>query len=399
MSVIQPWRERSRGERAALIWLAIVTVGLYSVLVPVHAVLYGVALPVAMLLGAGMCAAPLAALVYPRVAIAVFAVSAFLLPLVISPDRDRFWPWPWSVPALIALALFVLVVTLRHGWRLGVLPLAIGVGGSLAAPLMLTEAASANAAAADLIVTASIGAATYLVAVLVSGRMRLSRQLRRERELTTIEQQRRVLIEERSRIARDLHDVVAHSLSVIQVQSSTARYRIPGLADEVAAEFEDIAATARGSLTEMRRLLGVLRTDDQQPQLAPRQGIADIPALVESIRRAGVRVGLSLMPPSREPSAAVQITAYRIVQEALSNAVRHAPGAGIAVTVGEIPGALVILVSNDAVTVSAADPGSGHGLQGMRERVALVSGTLSAGPDPDGGWRVEATLPLEEEPR
>jgi signal transduction histidine kinase len=399
MSVIKPWRERTRGARAALIVLAVVTVALYSVLVPVHAVLYGVAPPTAMLIGAGVCGAPLAALVYPRVAIAVFALSAFLLPLAISPDRDPFWPWPWSVPALIALALFIFVVTVQHGWRLGVLPLVIGVGGSLAAPLMLTEAATANAAAADLIVTASIGAATFLVAVLVSGRMRLSQQLSRERELTTLEQHRRALIEERSRIARDLHDVVAHSLSVIQVQSSTARYRLPGLADEVAAEFDDIAATARTSLTEMRRLLGVLRTEDQGPQLAPQQGIADIPALVDSIRRAGVRVGLSLTPPSREPAAAVQITAYRIVQEALSNAVRHAPGSGIAVTVGEIPGALVILVSNEAVAVPEADPGSGHGLQGMRERVALVSGTLSAGPDPDGGWRVEATLPLEEEPR
>lgn len=396
-AVNQPWRERSRRARAALIALAVITVALFSVLVPVHVVLYGVALPVAVLLGAGVCGAPLAALVYPRVAIAVFAVSTFLLPLVISPDRDPFWPWPWSVPAMIAFALFILVVTVRHGWRLGVLPLAIGLGGSLAAPLTLTDAATANAAGADLIVAASIGAVTFLVAVLLSGRIRLGEQLTRERELATLEQSRRVLIEERSRIARDLHDVVAHSLSVIQVQSSTARYRIPGLAEDVVREFEDIAATARGSLTEMRRLLGVLRTEDQAPQFAPQQGIADIPALVDSIRRVGVGVTLSLTPPPRSPAAAVQITAYRIVQEALSNAVRHAPGSSIDITVRGVPGAVVIRVRNDAADASAADPGSGHGLRGMRERVALVSGTLSAGPDPAGGWTVEATLPIDAE--
>ena len=187
-------------------------------------------------------------------------------------------------------------------------------------------------------------------------------------------------------------------MSVIQVQASTAKYRVPGLADEATTEFDDIAATARASLVEMRRLLGVLRTEDQAAELAPQQGIDDLPALAEGLRRVGADITLevgdpgdTVVPPS------VQIAAFRIVQEAMSNAVRHAPGARVTVAVGIDPDAVRLRIHNGAAR-SAGEHGAGHGLRGMLERAALLDGSLSAGPDGEGGWLVVAALPIAAPP-
>ncbi|MFD5225642.1 sensor histidine kinase [Microbacterium sp. NPDC058342] len=376
---------------AAALWgLGAVLVALYAILVPIHATLYGVALPTAFLLGAAVCVAPAVAVRAPRSAIAVFSAAAFALPLTVSPVRDPFWPWPWSVPALIVFAVFVLIVTTLHGWRLGGLSLLLGLTGSLTAPLLLTKAATANAAGADLIVTASIAGVAYVVGVLLAGRLRLGAELTREREHVAVEQSRRELAEERTRIARELHDVVAHSMSLIQVQASTARFRAPDLPDAAVAEFESIAASARGALVEMRRILGVLRTDDHTAELAPQRGIDDIPALVETTRRAGAVVELTGRVEG-DVSAASQIASYRIVQESLSNAVRHAPGSPIAVDVAADAAVVTISVRNAPVS-DAPLPAAGHGLRGMSERAGLLGGELRAGPDGDG-WLVSARLP------
>lgn len=387
---------RSRSQILGLVALAVTGVALFSTLVPLQAVFYGTSLPLAMLLGAGVCAAPWLCLTHPRTAIAVFGVAGFVLPLVVAVPHDGAWPWPWSVPAMIAFIVFVLVITTLHGWRLGRWPWAIGNLGSLAAPLIVPDAAPA--ATANLIVTASISTAVLLIGVLLAGRIRLSEQLTRERELTASEQSRRMLVEERTRIARELHDVLAHSMSVIQVQASTARYRIPDLTTEAVAEFDDIAASARSSLGEMRRLLGVLRTEEQTPELAPQQNIDDIPALLDSVRRAGVQVGLAVTGSTASAGPSVQIAAYRIVQEALSNAVRHAPGAPLAVSLDGRPDAVSIRVSNGAPTRPATPaPGAGHGVRGIRERVALLGGAVTVGPTPEGGWTVSAELPTTAE--
>ncbi|OAN30750.1 hypothetical protein A4X17_04100 [Plantibacter sp. H53] len=378
--------------------LAGVGVVLLSVLVPIQSLLYGTVLPASFLLGAAVCGAPLLSVVLPRVAIVLFSAAAFVLPLVASPDHDPVWPWPWSVPALIAFAVFVGVVTFLHGWLLGLIPLLVGIAGSLVAALLVPSAADATAMAADLIVASSVAGVAYLVALLISGRVRLGEELTRERETSAAEQSRRVLVEERTRIARELHDVVAHSMSVIQVQASTAKYRVPGLAEDAAAEFDDIAATARGSLVEMRRLLGVLRTEDQIAELAPQQGLDDLPALADGLRRVGADITLSMdrgdegalpVPPT------VQIAAFRIVQEAMSNAVRHAPGAPIVVDVRVDTTAVQLRVHNGRAQ-STGEHGAGHGLRGMLERAALLDGTLDAGPDGAGGWLVTAVLPTGE---
>ncbi|MGJ0388416.1 sensor histidine kinase [Microbacterium sp. CGR1] len=399
-------RRRPRTERAprisrrtaALAALGAACFVLFCVLVPIQTVLYGTSLPLSFILGAALCGSPLLALTHPRWAIVAFSASAFTLPLLVVPTLATESPWPWSVPALLTFVLLVGVVTFVHGARIGAFPLAIGVVLSLTAPLLRPEivatAPTAGSATADLIVTTSVAAAMFLVAVLIAGRVRVSAELTREREHSALEESRRGLVEERTRIARELHDVIAHSMSVIQVQASTARYRLPEIGDAASTEFDSIAATARASLTEMRRMLGVLRTEDQTAELAPQQRIDDIPALVDTIRRAGVTVGLEITGAAADASQAVQIAAFRIAQEALSNAVRHASGSAVTVRVQADADAVRIRVRNGRASAPPAPTGGGYGLRGMRERVELLGGSFTAGPTTDGGWEVAASLPL-----
>lgn len=394
-----PRPPRMNRRTGALVALTAAVVVLYALLVPLQTVLSGTPLALSFLLGAALCGAPLLVSSRPRTAIIVFTGGAFVLPLLVEPARAIQSPWPWSVPALLAFVLFVGVMSFVQGARLGALTLVIGALTSLTAPLlrpdMVATPTSSGSATANLIVTTSVAAAMFLIAVLVAGRVRVAAELTREKEHSALEESRRALVEERTRIARELHDVVAHSMSVIQVQASTARYRIADLDTDAAAEFDDIAATARTSLTEMRRMLGVLRTEDQTAELSPQQGLDDVPALVDTMRRAGVEVGLVL--EGIETAAAgpgVQIAAFRIVQEALSNAVRHAPGAGVTVRLHADADSLHIRVRNAAPPQPAEAHPGGYGLRGMRERAELLGGSLTAGPSADGGWTVDATLPL-----
>lgn len=390
--------ELLRRRTAVMIVLGVAALALFCVLVPIHANGYGTPVVLALPLGAALVAAPLLAVPRPRTASVLACLPAWILPLVSLGDGPSSWPWPWSVPAMIAFTLFVLVITTLHGWKAGAAPLAIGhLGPLLSAPLL----GRAEAAGTDLIVAASLSAAASLVAVLLGSRLRVGEELHREREVSAAEHSRRLLVEERTRIARELHDVVAHSTALTQVQASTARYRIPDLSPEAAAEFDDIARSARGSLEEMRRLLGVLRTEDHTPPLAPLQGVAEIPELVEGFRRAGAELELHLDEVPEPVPASVDLAAYRVTQEALSNAVRHAPGAPIDLQVVFEPGAVMLRVHNERVPAAAtsAPRGSGNGLRGMQERVSQLAGTLRHGPDPDGGWTVTAVLPLTDHPQ
>ncbi|MEU5291261.1 sensor histidine kinase [Streptomyces umbrinus] len=243
-------------------------------------------------------------------------------------------------------------------------------------------------------------------------RYEAQRRLAEQETISEAERDRRTLLEERARIARELHDVVAHHMSVITVQADTAAYRLERLPPDVQEEFTSIAATSRESLGEMRRLLGVLRNEEANGELAPQPGLTRIGQLVEATARAGVPVEFT--PCSAEVPEAVGLSAYRIVQEALANVVRHAPGAPTQVSVSasqpvsepaaesgsEDSTRLTVLVVNGPSPQPPAAPleegGTGHGLVGMRERVRLVGGTLDAGPLPDGGFRVAAQLPLTE---
>jgi signal transduction histidine kinase len=221
-----------------------------------------------------------------------------------------------------------------------------------------------------------------------------------EEHLTAEERHRRRLLEERARIAREMHDIVAHHMSMIVVQASTAEYRLEGLSAAAKEEFTSISVTARESLTEMRRLLKVLREEGTDPQRVPQPGLERIPALVESTERAGTPVRLHMgQVPDRIPEL-VGLTAYRVVQESLSNVVRHASGAPTEVTVNAEDARLTVRIVNDAPPGQPApveSAGAGHGLVGMRERVRLAAGELVAGPRPEGGFGVWASLPLVPE--
>jgi signal transduction histidine kinase len=206
---------------------------------------------------------------------------------------------------------------------------------------------------------------------------------------------------ERARIARELHDVVAHHISMIAVQAETARLTTPGLPAAGAQRLLSIGDTARAALTEMRRLLGVLREDagTQGPDRRPQPGLSQLIELLDEARDAtGSGTRLIVHGPVTALDPGVELTAYRIVQEALTNARRHAPGAAVDVELRYGEEALRLRIRDNGPGASdhgvGPDPGPGHGLLGMRERAATVGGDLRTGPATGGGFLIEARLPI-----
>ena len=329
---------------------------------------------------------PLAAR-YPLLAWRIGWLALLLVPLV----PAAWWGgWPWGPPQLLALLAAFCLAGVRQPrpvlwwmWALSLIPwwlwLAVDVP-DLNGPVSATIVFTAATIAVD-----SIGS-----------RLRAQRALAAQTERTEAERARRAVLEERTRIARELHDVVAHHMSLIAVRAETAPYRLSDLPDSARAEFGSLSEAAREALADMRRLLGVLR-HDQPAVLAPQPQLSDLPALVEAARQAGVSVELSVPPALDQVPSGVGVCAYRIVQESLSNASQHAPGAAVTVSVDHDAGAVLLRVANGPGGPAGPAPnerGPGHGLTGMRERVALLGGSLSAGPAADGGFVVSAVLPL-----
>ena len=231
------------------------------------------------------------------------------------------------------------------------------------------------------------------VSVLVLGGDQMRRRGRAQRELASAEE-RSAVLSERTRIARELHDVVAHHMSMIAVRAETAPYRLGDIGDPARDEFGQISTAAREGLTEMRRLLGVLRSDNQELLTAPQPDLSDVDELVAGARRAGATITLQPLPDRAGIPPAVELTAYRLVQEALSNAGRHAPGALVTVAFARDPDGLSVSVRNGPADRPVGETGRGHGLLGMRERVAMLDGELSVGPCPDGGFEVRMMVPI-----
>jgi signal transduction histidine kinase len=199
---------------------------------------------------------------------------------------------------------------------------------------------------------------------------------------------------ERNRIARELHDVVSHSISVIAIQAQAVRRRLGPEQEREAADLRVVETTARQAMGEMRRLLGVLRADGERLPLAPQPGLDQLPRLVESARATGLRVELAVDGTAVPLSPGIDLAAYRIVQEALTNALKHAHASTVTVHVRYRGRDLELVVEDDGVGMNGT-PGGGHGLYGMRERVALYGGTFELGGS-DRGFRVRAQLPFEE---
>jgi signal transduction histidine kinase len=201
---------------------------------------------------------------------------------------------------------------------------------------------------------------------------------------------------ERARIARELHDVVAHNVSVMVVQADGAGYALAGEPERARQALTAISATGRQALAEMRRLLGVLRSDDQAADLAPQPGLDQLRDLLEQTRAAGRTVTFTLEGEPRPLPEGVGLAAYRVVQESLTNVRKHGGiGASVCVLLRFTPSELHVQVTDDGQGAAATGDGAGLGLTGMRERVTVYGGTLAAGPRETGGYRVSATLPLD----
>ena len=222
-------------------------------------------------------------------------------------------------------------------------------------------------------------------------------RLERERDA----QSKIAVAAERARIARELHDVVAHNVSVMIVQADGASYVMDGSPDQAKEALATIASTGRQALEEMRRLLGLLRSADTAGEYVPQPGVEQLPELLEQVRTAGLPVAFRVDGEPRELPRGVELTAYRIVQEALTNARKHGgPQTSATVRIRFDERGLDMLIEDDGRGASAelardgGEDGFGHGLIGMRERVGMVGGTLDAGPRPGGGFRISAVLPL-----
>lgn len=238
-------------------------------------------------------------------------------------------------------------------------------------------------------------AVTIIVMVLlrriVGERDRRAELAERERDIAA----REAVLDERARIARELHDAIAHNVSMMVLQAGAERRVLDGHAGATREVLEGIEHTGRSALTEMRRLVGMLRSDSADP-LAPQPGLDDLPTLVMQVREAGVPVDLLVEGERSELPVGVGLSGYRIVQEALTNVLKHAGDASATVRVCYAPGSLQLEIIDSGC--GRTDPGSGgggHGLVGMRERVALYGGRFSAGHAPDGGFAVHVLLPIQ----
>ncbi|UOY01553.1 sensor histidine kinase [Blastococcus sp. PRF04-17] len=250
---------------------------------------------------------------------------------------------------------------------------------------------------------AAIGSALAVAGPAAAGRLVAHQRAQNERlrQLTgELLRERRVaervaVAEERSRIARELHDVIGHEVTVIALQADAAAAALAKAPERAAAPVEAIRRSAAQALAEMRRVVGLLRAADEE-DLHPQPGLADVQTLVEQSRAAGARVDLTFRPPDAPVPPSVELAAYRLVQEALTNARRHAPGAPVDVRVeadGHQVRVDVVNARRGGVPAPRASS-SGFGLVGMRERVRLLGGRLDAGPTPDGGYALTASLPV-----
>ncbi|MGY2899131.1 signal transduction histidine kinase [Curtobacterium sp. PvP017] len=382
---------------ATRIALVVSVVSLFSVAAPVTSVHYAVAVPLSLLVSAVLAVSIGIAPFVPRTAAAVHLVGLVALGLLTAPVETS--PWPIPVTGIIGLSVLLVVLGVRSTWRLTAIVWAVAA----VLPLLLVAVTPGRwdqpaVWATSFVVSAGDTLLVAAAAVVIGQRRSIRQELVAARRDAELEQARRRTVEERSRIARELHDVVAHSMSVVHMQAESAPYRVADLPQEARAEFAAIAETSRTALREMRQLLGTLR-GDTAAERAPQPDLTDLPALVQATRAAGIPVELDIdIDVADDVDRLAQLTVYRVVQEALGNVARHAPGASTVVTVRRLDTRLRVEVANTAPpagTVPAAPPDDGgFGLAGMRERVSALDGTIDHGPVADGGFTVVVTLPV-----
>ena len=324
-------------------------------------------------------------------ALAVVAVALSSQGVFLSPSA------PFAV-GLVPLLLLTFGVAHEASWcAVG------GLGISAAAVAVTSVAVPAMRAPGEILFSAAIIGGVWLAGRYAGGRQRRADQMTRYAARLEREQDRlaaEALAHERARIARELHDVIAHSVSVMGVQAGAARLSMDNDADRARQVLISIEETAREAVGEMRRLLGVLRSDGRPPELAPQPSLADLPGLLAQSEEAGVAVTLTIEGEPVSLPAGADLAAYRIVQEALTNVRKHAAPCAASVRIAYADGRIALEVRDTGTRACHPDAGKngGHGLVGMRERAVVYGGTLEAGPDRAGGFRVSAVLPVRVRP-
>ncbi|MGC7101919.1 sensor histidine kinase [Amycolatopsis lurida] len=335
--------------------------------------------PLAVLIALVVTTPAVIAIRSPLWAWRVALVLIVLTPLL-HPGSMRQWGWAWSPGLALVTGLLLYVVAESHTQGVvarvavvtgAVLPLHVGDWRDW---LMLL---------------------VMMTVLLVLGNTVRQRRIAEDQRAAAAT--RSAVFAERARIARELHDVVAHHMSVLTLRTDSARFRFPDLPSDVRAEFAELSETAREGMVEMRRLLGVLRAEGADAEAtAPQPGAHQVGELAERVRALGMDCEVQVRGDFDHLPAGVALSVYRIVQEALSNAARHATGSRIAVELAADEVSVQVVVRNTAGARPAERGGPGHGLLGMRERVAMLGGTLEAGATGDGGFRVAAWLPVVE---
>jgi signal transduction histidine kinase len=297
---------------------------------------------------------------------------------------------PWGPEAAVAHTAVLIVVALRTrprtAWWMWVMSAAWGV----AAGVILGSRYFSNQDGM-LVATAFVLLVTSVISVSRTARERVAA----ERSVTAVERDRRTLLEERTTIARELHDVVAHHMSVVAIQAEAAPYRVENPPPELEQAFATIRENAVAALTELRRILGVVRAEDYEAPDAPQPVLADLGQLLRNVAETGLVAEKTVTGAVRPLPQGIELSAYRIIQEALSNALRHAPGSSAKVELAYVLGGLGLRIVNTAPRGPVkASPGAGHGITGMRERVAMLNGEMTAGPADDGGYEVTAFIPV-----
>ncbi|MER7050867.1 histidine kinase [Streptomyces sp. NPDC000351] len=344
--------------------------------------------PVALLSGL-VCAAPvLATLVRP---VGAFWMSMAATPLVALLDGS-LGEWPWQPGVFICHLTVLVVVAIRTRPRTAAWMWALTAAYSLFAETVIGDG-EYNTSAPMLL----LSALALLMVAVRHVRREARQEVTAQRTVTAHERSRRTLLEERTTIARELHDVVAHHMSVVAIQAEAAPYRVENPPEELERAFATIRENAVAALTELRRVLGVVRAEGYEAPDAPQPTLADLDALLDNVRDAGLSVEKAVTGAVRELPPGVELSAYRIVQEALSNSLRHAPGATARVEVSYVLGGLGLRIVNGSMpqpSLVKPSPGAGHGITGMRERVSMLDGEMTVGPTDDGGYEVAVFLPF-----
>ncbi|MFD8010647.1 sensor histidine kinase [Streptomyces sp. NPDC058955] len=303
--------------------------------------------------------------------------------------------WPWA-PNSFAAHLFVLViVAMRTGPRTAAWMWLVTAAYATFTSLFLSMGSGYGSNGAEMLFFSAL---FLLVIAVVQIRRQAAREVTAQQTVTAVERSKRTLLEERTTIARELHDVVAHHMSVVAIQAEAAPYRVENPPPELEQAFRTIRENAVAALTELRRILGVVRAEDYEAPDAPQPTLADLDGLVANVREAGLDVTMTVTGAVRELPQGVELSAYRIVQEALSNVLRHAPGAPAKVEVSHVLGGLGLRIANGpARGLVKPSPGAGHGITGMRERVTMLGGEMTDGPTEDSGYEVAVFVPVQRE--